>query len=219
MRARRRTSVGAAFASHRWARAPSARVGGAATNPGRVERFASTSAAPRIFERVVFRVIPAEATRLQRVRGRPVQRRRNITPRAAAARDRPTSEIDEGARRRDLRDTIGTPARSASNVDARAVHDAAAMRRAIAHAIDPSIIVDRLIEGCVRQRRRICPPVGSRAAHRPPPREAACRSMRARSRTLWPRRLPGRPRARPRSTITSTRATSPAHRRGAAGPA
>ena len=33
------------------------------------------------------------------------------------------------------------------------------MRRAIAHAIDPSIIVDRLLEGCVKAAQGIVPPV------------------------------------------------------------
>jgi len=117
-----------------------------------LERFAEHFRGPAHLERVVFRVIPAEGTRFNEyVAGQldvgdiPMGRCRAVQADAKLKGDVT------------IWPTLGTSALR-FNVE-RAPFTDARVRRAIAHAIDPSIIVDRLLEGCVKAAQGIVPPV------------------------------------------------------------
>jgi len=117
-----------------------------------LERFPEHFRSPAHVERVVFRIIPAEATRFNEY----VAGQLDVT-------DIPTGRcraLQSDARLKGdvaIWPTLGTSALR-FNVE-RAPFTDARVRRAIAHAIDPSIIVDRLLEGCVTPAQGIVPPV------------------------------------------------------------
>jgi peptide/nickel transport system substrate-binding protein/oligopeptide transport system substrate-binding protein len=117
-----------------------------------LERFPEHFRGPAHLERVVFRVIPAEATRFNEY----VAGQLDVTDiptgrcRAVQADAKLKGEVA-------LWPTLGTSALR-FNVE-RAPFTDARVRRALAHAIDPSIIVDRLLEGCVTPAQGIVPPV------------------------------------------------------------
>jgi peptide/nickel transport system substrate-binding protein/oligopeptide transport system substrate-binding protein len=102
-------------------------------------------------DRIVFRVIPAELTRLN-----------EYTTGNLEVTDIPTGHCRRVQRDPTLRDqvaiwpTLGTQA-VRFNVE-RPPFDDARIRRAVAHAIDPSVVVDRLLEGCVSRAAGVLPP-------------------------------------------------------------
>jgi oligopeptide transport system substrate-binding protein len=116
-----------------------------------VERFAGHFRGPAALDRVVFRIIPAEITRFNEYRAGQLD-----------LSDIPTGQCQSVQRDAHLKDdvaiwpTLGTQA-VRFNVE-RAPFDDARVRRAIAHAIDPAIIVDRLLERCVTPARGLLPP-------------------------------------------------------------
>jgi len=116
-----------------------------------LERYREHFRGPAHLDRVVFRIIPAEITRFNEYRAGQLD-----------VSDIPTGHCAAVRRDRDLKDeaaiwaTLGTHGLR-FNVE-RAPFTDARVRRAIAHAIDPSIIVERLLEGCVSPARGIVPP-------------------------------------------------------------
>jgi peptide/nickel transport system substrate-binding protein/oligopeptide transport system substrate-binding protein len=116
-----------------------------------LERFKDHFRGPAHLDRVVFRVIPAEITRFNEYRAGQLD-----------VSDIPTGQCR--STRADARlkgevalwPTLGTHA-VRFNVE-RAPFTDARVRRAVAQAIDPSIIVDGLLEGCVQPARGILPP-------------------------------------------------------------
>lgn len=116
-----------------------------------IERFAEHFRGPAPLDRVVFRVIPAEITRFNEYRAGQL----DLT-------DIPTGQCQSVQRDPQLRGdvaiwpTLGTHA-VRFNVERPPFSDVR-VRRAIAHAIDPSIIVERLLERCVAPARGILPP-------------------------------------------------------------
>jgi peptide/nickel transport system substrate-binding protein/oligopeptide transport system substrate-binding protein len=116
-----------------------------------LERFAEHFRGPAALDRVVYRVIPAEITRFNEYRAGQL----DLT-------DIPTGQCQSVQRDPRLKGevaiwpTLGTYALR-FNVE-RAPFDDVRVRRAIAHAIDPAIIVERLLEGCVTPARGILPP-------------------------------------------------------------
>jgi peptide/nickel transport system substrate-binding protein/oligopeptide transport system substrate-binding protein len=116
-----------------------------------LERFPEHFRGAAALDRVVFRVIPAEITRFNEYRAGQL----DLT-------DIPTGHCQAVQRDPQLRGevaiwpTLGTAA-VRFNVE-RAPFNDVRVRRAIAHAIDPSIVVDRLLERCVTPARGILPP-------------------------------------------------------------
>lgn len=116
-----------------------------------LERFPEHFRGPAALDRVVFRIIPTEITRFNEYRAGQL----DLT-------DIPTGQCQSVQRDPQLRGeaaiwpTLGTQA-VRFNVE-RAPFTDVRVRRAIAHAIDPSIIVDRLLERCVTPARAILPP-------------------------------------------------------------
>ena len=116
-----------------------------------LERFADHFRGPAHLDRVVFRIIPAEITRYNEYRAGQL----DLT-------DIPTGQCRAVQADRELKThaaiwpTLGTHA-VRFNVE-RAPFTDVRVRRAIAHAIDPAIIVDRLLEGCVHAAQGILPP-------------------------------------------------------------
>jgi oligopeptide transport system substrate-binding protein len=116
-----------------------------------LERFPEHFRGPAPLDRVVFRIIPAEITRFNEYRAGQL----DLT-------DIPTGQCQSVQRDRELRGdvaiwpTLGTHA-VRFNVE-RPPFNELRVRRAIAHAIDPSIVVDRLLERCVAPARGILPP-------------------------------------------------------------
>ena len=116
-----------------------------------LERFPGHFRGPAALDRVVFRIIPAEITRFNEYRAGQLD-----------LSDIPTGQCQSVQRDPHLRGdvaiwpTLGTQA-VRFNVE-RAPFDDARVRRAIAHAIDPAIIVDRLLERCVTPARGLLPP-------------------------------------------------------------
>jgi oligopeptide transport system substrate-binding protein len=116
-----------------------------------LERFPEHFRGPAALDRVVFRIIPAEITRFNEYRAGQL----DLT-------DIPTGQCQSAQRDPQLRGevamwpTLGTHA-VRFNVERPPFNDVR-VRRAIAHAIDPSIIVDRLLERCVTSARGILPP-------------------------------------------------------------
>jgi peptide/nickel transport system substrate-binding protein/oligopeptide transport system substrate-binding protein len=116
-----------------------------------LERFPGHFRGPAPLDRVVFRIIPAEITRFNEYRAGQL----DVT-------DIPTGQCQSVQRDAHLKDdvaiwpTLGTQA-VRFNVE-RPPFDDPRVRRAIAHAIDPAIIVDRLLERCVTPARGLLPP-------------------------------------------------------------
>lgn len=117
-----------------------------------LERFPDHFRGPAPLERVVFRVIPAEATRFNEYAGGQLDVADIPTGRCRAVQADPKLKGDVA-----IWPTLGTNA-VRFNVE-RAPFTDARVRRAIAHAIDPAIVVDRLLEGCVTPAQGIVPPV------------------------------------------------------------
>src|SRR5205823_14061905 len=117
-----------------------------------LERFAEHFRGPAHLERVVFRVIPAEGTRFNEYVAGQLDVSDIPTGRCRAVQADAKLKGDVA-----IWPTLGTSALR-FNVE-RAPFTDARVRRAIAHAIDPSIIVDRLLEGCVKAAQGIVPPV------------------------------------------------------------
>ena len=117
-----------------------------------LERFPEHFRGPASLERVVFRVIPAEATRFNEYVAGQLDVSDIPTGRCQAVQADPKLKADVA-----IWPTLGTSALR-FNVE-RAPFTDVRIRRAIAHAIDPSIIVERLLEGCVRPAQGIVPPV------------------------------------------------------------
>jgi peptide/nickel transport system substrate-binding protein/oligopeptide transport system substrate-binding protein len=117
-----------------------------------LERFPEHFRGAAYLERVVFRVIPAEATRFNEYAAGQLDVSDIPTGRCRAVQADPRLKGDVA-----IWPTLGTSALR-FNVE-RAPFSDARVRRAIAHAIDPSIIVDRLLEGCVTPAAGIVPPV------------------------------------------------------------
>ncbi|OGK84472.1 MAG: hypothetical protein A2050_07360 [Candidatus Rokubacteria bacterium GWA2_73_35] len=129
-----------------------------------LERFPGHFRGPAPLERVVFRIIPAEITRFNEYRAGQL----DLT-------DIPTGQCRSVQADPQLRGeaavwpTLGTHGLR-FNVEKPPFSDAR-LRRALAHAIDPTIVVERLLEGCVHPARGILPPAlpgYSPAIRRPP---------------------------------------------------
>ena len=116
-----------------------------------LERFPGHFRGPAPLERVVFRIIPAEITRFNEYRAGQL----DLT-------DIPTGQCRSVQADPQLRGeaavwpTLGTHGLR-FNVEKPPFSDAR-LRRALAHAIDPTIVVERLLEGCVHPARGILPP-------------------------------------------------------------
>ena len=116
-----------------------------------LERFRDHFRGAPPLERVVFRIIPAEITRFNEYRAGQL----DFT-------DIPTGHCQAAKADRELAGevaiwpTLGTHGLR-FNVEKPPFNDAR-LRKAVAHAIDPSIIVDRLLEGCVQAAQGILPP-------------------------------------------------------------
>ena len=117
-----------------------------------LERFPEHFRGPAHLERVVFRVIPAEATRFNEYVAGQLDVTDIPTGRCQALKADPKLQGDVA-----IWPTLGTSALR-FNVE-RAPFSDARVRRAIAHAVDPSTIVERLLEGCVTPAAGIVPPV------------------------------------------------------------
>ena len=117
-----------------------------------LERFAEHFRGPAHLERVVFRVIPAEGTRFNEYVAGQLDVGDIPTGRCRAVQADAKLKGDVA-----IWPTLGTSALR-FNVE-RAPFTDARVRRAVAHAIDPPIIVDRLLEGCVKAAQGIVPPV------------------------------------------------------------
>jgi len=117
-----------------------------------LERFPEHFRGPANLERVVFRVIPAEATRFNEYAAGQLDVSDIPTGRCRALQADPKLKADVA-----IWPTLGTSALR-FNVE-RAPFTDARVRRAIAHAIDPAIIVNRVLEGCVAPAQGIVPPV------------------------------------------------------------
>jgi peptide/nickel transport system substrate-binding protein/oligopeptide transport system substrate-binding protein len=116
-----------------------------------LERFNDHFRGPAHLDRLVFRVIPAEITRFNEYRAGQLDLTDIPTGqcRSVQADTRFQEEVA-------IWSTLGTHA-VRFNVE-RAPFSDGRVRRAVAQAIDPTIIVDRLLEGCVTAPRGILPP-------------------------------------------------------------
>src|SRR5919201_5411946 len=117
-----------------------------------LERFPEHFRGAAHLDRVVFRVIPAEATRFNEYVTGQLDVTDIPTGRCRAVQADPKLKADVA-----IWPTLGTSALR-FNVE-RAPFSDVRVRRAIAHGIDPTIIVDRLLEGCVTPAQGIVPPV------------------------------------------------------------
>lgn len=142
---------GAAFASHPVGTGAFRFVSWRRDDQVVLERFPEHFRGPAYLDRAIFRIIPAEITRFNEYRAGQLD-----------WTDIPTGHCRSARADRELRDqvalwpTLGTHA-VRFNVERPPLNDVR-VRRAIAHAIDPSIIVDRLLEGCVHPAQGILPP-------------------------------------------------------------
>ena len=116
-----------------------------------LERFPEHFRGAAHLDRVIFRVIPAEVTRYNEYVAGQIDFTDIPTGRCRSAQADPRSKAQVA-----IWPTLGTHA-VRFNVE-RAPFTDVRVRRAIAHAIDPSIIVNRLLEGCVHPARGILPP-------------------------------------------------------------
>ena len=116
-----------------------------------LERYREHFRGPAHLDRVIFRIIPTEITRYNEYRAGQLD-----------VSDIPTGHCAAVRRDRELKDeaaiwpTLGTHGLR-FNVE-RAPFSDVRVRRAVAHAVDPSLVVDRLLEGCVSAARGILPP-------------------------------------------------------------
>jgi peptide/nickel transport system substrate-binding protein/oligopeptide transport system substrate-binding protein len=116
-----------------------------------LEAFPAHFRGAPFLDRVVFRIIPAEITRFN-----------DFTAGNLDLTDIPTGHCRAVQRDPALRGevaiwpTLGTQA-VRFNVERPPFNDVR-VRQAIAHAIDPSVIVDRLLEGCATRARGVLPP-------------------------------------------------------------
>jgi peptide/nickel transport system substrate-binding protein len=117
-----------------------------------LERFAEHFRGPAHLDRVVFRIIPAEATRFNEYVAGQLDVSDIPTGRCRAVQSDAKLKGEVA-----IWPTLGTHGLR-FNVE-RAPFTDARVRQAIAHAIDPSIVVDRLLEGCVTPAAGIVPPV------------------------------------------------------------
>ena len=117
-----------------------------------LERFAEHFRGPANLDRVVFRVIPAEATRFNEYVAGQLDVSDIPTGRCQALKSDPKLRADVA-----IWPTLGTHGLR-FNVERPPFTDVR-VRRAIAHAIDPAIIVERLLEGCVAPAAGIVPNV------------------------------------------------------------
>src|SRR5262249_341420 len=102
-------------------------------------------------DRVVFRIIPAEITRFNEYRAGQLDLTDIPTGQCQSVQRDPRLKGDVA-----IWPTLGTQA-VRFNVE-RPPFDGARVRRAIAPAIDPSIVVDRLLERCVTPAQGLLPP-------------------------------------------------------------
>jgi peptide/nickel transport system substrate-binding protein/oligopeptide transport system substrate-binding protein len=116
-----------------------------------LERFRDHFRGPAHVERVVFRVIPAEATRFNEYVAGQLDVTDLPTGRCRSAQADPKLKGEVA-----IWSTLGTHG-VRFNVERPPFNDAR-VRRAVAHAIDPALIVERLLEGCVTPARGILPP-------------------------------------------------------------
>jgi peptide/nickel transport system substrate-binding protein len=116
-----------------------------------LERFPEHFRGPAWLDRVVFRIIPAEITRFNEYRAGQLDLTDIPTGQCQSAQRDPKLSGDVA-----IWPTLGTQALR-FNVERPPFNDLR-VRRAIAHAIDPSIIVDRLLERCVAPARGLLPP-------------------------------------------------------------
>lgn len=116
-----------------------------------LERFPGHFRGPAPLERVVFRIIPAEITRFNEYRAGQLDLTDVPTGQCRAV------QADAAFRgEAAVWPTLGTHGLR-FNVE-RAPFTDARVRRAFAHAIDPTLIVERLLEGCVHRAQGILPP-------------------------------------------------------------
>jgi oligopeptide transport system substrate-binding protein len=116
-----------------------------------VERFPEHFRGPALLDRVVFRIIPAEITRYNEYVAGQLDVTDIPTGRCRAARTDPKLKGEAA-----VWPTLGTHGLR-FNVERPPFGDAR-VRRAIAHAVDPSIIVEHLLEGCVLPAKGVMPP-------------------------------------------------------------
>jgi peptide/nickel transport system substrate-binding protein/oligopeptide transport system substrate-binding protein len=116
-----------------------------------LERFAEHFRGPAHLDRVVFRIIPAEVTRFNEYVAGELEFTDIPTGRCRSVQADPKLKGEVA-----IWPTLGTHGLR-FNVE-RAPFTDVRVRRAIAHAVDPSIIVNRLLEGCVQAARGILPP-------------------------------------------------------------
>jgi oligopeptide transport system substrate-binding protein len=116
-----------------------------------VERFGDHFRGPAHLERVIFRIIPAEVTRFNEYLAGELEFTDIPTGRCRSVQADPKLKSEVG-----IWPTLGTHGLR-FNVE-RAPFTDVRVRRAIAHAVDPSIVVNRLLEGCVQPARGILPP-------------------------------------------------------------
>jgi len=143
---------GAAFASHPVGTGAFRFVSWRRDDQVVLERFAEHFRGAAPLDRVVYRVIPAEATRFNEYAAGQLDVTDIPTGRCQALKADPKLKGDVA-----IWPTLGTHGLR-FNVERPPFTDAR-VRRAIAHAIDPGIIVNRLLEGCVTPATGIVPGV------------------------------------------------------------
>jgi peptide/nickel transport system substrate-binding protein/oligopeptide transport system substrate-binding protein len=116
-----------------------------------LERFKEHFRGPAHLDRVIFRIIPADITRFNEYRAGQLDLSDIPTGQCRAVQADPRLKGEVA-----LWPTLGTHG-VRFNVE-RAPFTDPRVRRAVAQAIDPSIIVERLFEGCVPPARGILPP-------------------------------------------------------------
>jgi len=116
-----------------------------------LERFPEHFRGRAHLDRVIFRIIPAEITRYNEYRAGQLDLSDIPTGQCRAVQADPRLRGEAA-----VWPTLGTHGLR-FNV-AKPPFDDARLRRALAHAIDPALIVERLLEGCVHPARGILPP-------------------------------------------------------------
>ena len=116
-----------------------------------LERFPDHFRGSAPLDRVVFRIIPAEITRFNEYRAGQLDLTDVPTGQCRSVQNDPQLRGEAA-----VWPTLGTHGLR-FNV-AKPPFDDARLRRAVAHAIDPTLIVERLLEGCVYPARGILPP-------------------------------------------------------------
>ncbi|MBI2491307.1 MAG: ABC transporter substrate-binding protein [Candidatus Rokubacteria bacterium] len=116
-----------------------------------LERFREHFRGPAPLERVVFRIIPAEITRFNEYRAGQLDLTDIPTGQCRAVQNDPRLKREAA-----VWPTLGTHGLR-FNVERPPFTDPR-VRRALAHALDPTLVVERLLEGCVHPARGILPP-------------------------------------------------------------